>query len=301
MGAMKQIDKLVVRVNHLQQRNGWLGFVYAVIKKYGEDDAGHRAALLTYYSFLSLFPLLLIVTTIASTIGRDHPDAQNTIINSVTSYFPVLGDQLSNHIHTLHKSGWALIFGLLVTFYGARGVADVFRGGVNAIWRIPKDKQDGFPKSLFKSFGLIIVGGLGLITASVLAGMAAAAGRGLDFRLLAIAVNLFVLFWVFVFLLNFCLPKHVSAKEVRPGAAVAAIGLVLLQSLGGYILTRELKNLDALYSYFAVSLGLLFWIYLQAQVLYYAVEIASVKSLKLWPRSLNKELTPADTRSNNLR
>lgn len=297
MITVKQIDKLIGWVNNLQQRNGPLGFAYAVVKKYGEDDAGHQAALLTYYGFLSLFPLLLIASTLASAIGHNHPEAQQAITDGVTNYFPVLGDQLSGHINTLHKSGWPLVVGLLVMFYGARGVADVFRHGVNKIWRIPKSQQDGFPKSLFKSLGIIAVGGLGLLGASVLSGMAAAAGRGTDFRLLSIAVNLFVLFWLFVFLINFCLPKHVTAKEVRPGAAVAAIGLVVLQLLGGYILTRELKNLDALYSYFAVSLGLLFWIYLQAQVLYYAVEVASVRSLKLWPRSLNSRPTAADKRS----
>lgn len=294
---MKQIDKLVGWVNGLQQRNSPLGFVYAVVKKYGEDNAGHQAALLTYYGFLSLFPLLLVASTLASTIGDNYPEAQRAITDGVTNYFPVLGDQLSNHINTLNKSGWPLVVGLVVAFYGARGVADVFRQGVNAIWRIPKNKQDKFPKSWLKSFGIIVVGGLGLLGASVVSGMAAAAGRGLDFRLLSVAINLFILFWVFVFLINFCLPKHVSAKEVRPGAAVAAIGLVVLQLLGGYILTRELRNLDALYSYFAVSLGLLFWIYLQAQVLYYAVEVASVRALKLWPRSLDSHPTAADKRS----
>jgi uncharacterized BrkB/YihY/UPF0761 family membrane protein len=94
------------------------------------------------------------------------------------------------------------------------------------------------------------------------------------------------------------LPKHVSLKEIRGGAAVAAIGLVLLQALGGYLLTRELKNLDALYSNFAIPLGLLFWIYLQAQMLFYAIEISSVHAQRLWPRSLTgKDLTPADKRA----
>lgn len=78
-----------------------------------------------------------------------------------------------------------------------------------------------------------------------------------------------------------------TIKEVRPGAIAAAIGLVILQSLGGYILTRELKSLDALYSNFAIPLGLLFWIYLQAQMLYYAAEIAVVSSKRQWPRSLS--------------
>jgi uncharacterized BrkB/YihY/UPF0761 family membrane protein len=87
-------------------------------------------------------------------------------------------------------------------------------------------------------------------------------------------------------MINFSLPKHISLAETRIGAVFAAIGLVILQLLGGYILAHELKSLDALYSYFAISLGLLFWIYLQSQMLFYAVEISVVSSQKLWPRSL---------------
>ena len=64
------------------------------------------------------------------------------------------------------------------------------------------------------------------------------------------------------------------------------------------MLRQELKNLDAVYSYFAVALGLLFWIYLQAQTVYYAVEIASVRSLSLYPRSMQTtDLTDADKRA----
>jgi uncharacterized BrkB/YihY/UPF0761 family membrane protein len=62
---------------------------------------------------------------------------------------------------------------------------------------------------------------------------------------------------------------------------------VVLQFLGGYLLAHELRNLDTLYSYFAVALGLLFWLYLQAQILYYSMEVAYVKANGLWPRSLD--------------
>ncbi|MDB5164954.1 MAG: hypothetical protein JWL89_580 [Candidatus Saccharibacteria bacterium] len=295
---MNIIKKSLNKLDTYQQNHRFPGFVYAVIKKYGEDEAGYQAALLTYYGFLSLFPLLLVLTTVAGLLANSHPDIQNTIITGVTDYFPVLGSQLSDHVHTLHRSGIALVIGIVFTLYGARGVADAFRHGVNHIWQVPRKKRDSFPKTVAKSLGLILIGGLGLIFASIIAGLAAGAGHGWDFRVLSIAVNLFILFWLFMFLLNVSLPKHLTVREVGVGAAAAAIGLVILQSLGGYLLARELKGLDALYSNFAIALGLLFWIYLQAQMLYYAVEIAAVHAQHLWPRSLgNDPLTPADKRS----
>ncbi|MGH7194314.1 MAG: YhjD/YihY/BrkB family envelope integrity protein [Candidatus Saccharimonadales bacterium] len=294
---MNALQKTVRSLDDFQQRHGWAAFTTAVIKKYGEDEAGAKAALLTYYGFLSLFPLLLLLTTVADGLLGSHPHLKSTVISGLTGYFPLLGNQLSEHVHGLHRNGVALVAGILFMIYGARGVAEAFRKGVQYVWQVPEFKRDKFPASLLKSLSLLVVGALGFITASILAGLASAAGHGLGFRVLSTFLNLFILFWMFNFLLDFSLPRRLPRKETRVGAAAAAIGLVALQSLGGYILAHELRNLDALYSYFAVALGLLFWIYLQAQILYYAMEIAYVSSHGLWPRSIDGSLpTEVDKR-----
>ena len=277
---MKILKKIVHKVDTFQQRHRFTAFSYAVIKKYGEDNAGTQAALLTYYGFLSLFPLLLVLTTVANNVIGNNPHLEATVIDGITDYFPLLGDQLSAHVHGINSSGLALAVGILFTLYGARGVADAFRKGVQHIWQVPESKRDTFPKSLFKSIALLIVGGFGFIVASILAGLTSAAGHDPIFRVLSILLNMFILFWLFNFLLNFSLPRQLPLKQTKVGAAVAAVGIVTLQLVGGYILSHELKNLDALYSYFAIALGLMFWIYLQAQILYYAMEIAYVSSRK---------------------
>jgi YihY family inner membrane protein len=293
---MNIFEKSIKGIDNFQKRHKYLAFSYAVIKKYGEDEAGYKAALLTYYGFLSLFPLLLVATTILGIIASSHPAIQKTVIDSLTSYFPVLSNQLSEHVHGLHRAGFALVIGVLFTFYGARGVADAFSHGVNDIWQVPKSKRTGFPKSLLKSVSLIFVGGAGFMLASLISTYAGAvAGKGLEFKLLSSAISLFILFWLFLALLKLSLPNHVGIKETRIGAGFAAAGLVGMQLIGSYVLGRQLKNLDSLYSSFAIALGLLFWIYLQAQVLYYAVEISIVEARHLWPRSItDTDLTPAD-------
>jgi YihY family inner membrane protein len=295
---MNIVDKTVRKLDTWQRRRRLPAFAFAVIKKYGEDEAGYQAALLTYYAFLAMFPLLLIATTLATIVSGNHSELDNTVTNSVSNYFPVLGRQLSAHVSTLHQNGPALFIGILVAFYGTRGVADAFRHGVQKLWGIPKSEWDGFPESWFKSFQLIIYGGLGFILASIMAGLAGSAGHGLLFRLLSVVVNVLILILLFTVLLNLSLPRHVTIREIRPGAITAALGLVIFQTLGSFLVAHELKHLDALYSYFAISLGLLFWIYLQAQVLFYAVEIAVVSTQVRWPRSLSgHDLTPADMRA----
>lgn len=289
------MQNLIQKLDAFQRRHHLPGFVVAVLKKYGEDDAGHQAALLTYYAFLSLFPLLLVLTTLTEYIPVSHSAVQNSIVKGTTNYFPVLGDQLSAHVNTLHKNGFALVIGLLFTLYGARGVADAFRNSIQHLWKTPQHERDGFPKSTLKSLLIIGIAGIGFVVASVSVGLAASTSQGLMFRVLSILINLIVWYVLFILLINISLSRRVPFHETRAAALTAAIGLVIVQIAGGYLLKRELKNLDALYSYFALALGLLFWIYLQVQVLFYALEAAAVSSQRLWPRGLtDKNPTPAD-------
>lgn len=291
---MKQINRLIRSLDKWQQRHKPTAFIYAVIKKYGDDQTGYKAALLTYYSFLSLFPLLLVLTTVTNILIGKNPQLAAEVTQGLTNYFPLLGQQLSSHVHTMRGTGLALLAGVLLTLYGARGVADVFRRDVQDMWGVPKKQRAGFPKSVYKSLTLIVVGGLGFLLASISTSYTAAAGRGMGFYLLSLAVNLFILYWLFTFLLNFTLPRHVKAAQLRVGALSAAIGLVILQNAGALVLAHQLKSLDALYSYFAIALGLLFWIYLQAQMFYYSVQIANVSAHKLWPRSFSESTSHND-------
>lgn len=292
---MNIFQKIIAKADATQRKHAFLAFPYAVTKKYGEDNAGYQAALLTYYGFLSLFPLLLVLTTIAHMVAGSNPELQRSIVDSVTKYFPAFGGQLSNSTQTIGGNGPALIIGTLFAIYGARGVADAFRHGVYQVWQIPLTERTGFPKSILKSIGILLVSGLGLILGSVSAGYASAIGRGFWTAAITAVVNIVVLYVLFQIILKICLPKRISLKDTRSAAVVAALGLVFLQTVGGFVLTRQLQHLDALYANFALALGLLFYLYLQAQVVYYAIVIAAVKSQQLWPRAIDAaHLTSAD-------
>jgi uncharacterized BrkB/YihY/UPF0761 family membrane protein len=177
-------------------------------------------------------------------------------------------------------------------------VADAFRNGINHLWRVPRNERGGFPGSLLKNFAIIFGGGLGLVLASTCSGLATSTGHGLLFHGFWLLVNIVVLFSLFCGLINLSLPQHIKLKDIRSSALTAAIGLTLLQVFGALLMKRELKSLDAVYSTFATALGLLFWLYLQSQVLFYSVEIAAVHTQGLWPRSLSgNPLTKADKKA----
>jgi len=295
-------EKIGRWVDRFQQRHKSLAFPYAVVKKYGDDDAGHQAALITYYGFLSLFPLLLVATSIVDLLASSHPELQNQLNKLISEYLPIVGDSLQNSIHSSHRSGIALLVGLLFTIYGARGIADVVRNVLDHAWAIPRSKRSGFPLNVIKSFTLLLGAGLGILAAATLASVATSAlGHAWYWRAVPLLINACLLYFIFMFVFLIGTSRRFKRKNLRLGAVLATIGILILQTIGGYLITHHLKNLTGLYGQFALVLALLFWIYLQAQVFVYAAEINVVSAYKLWPRSLvQPPLTPADRKAYQL-
>ncbi len=283
---MVDIKRPLKKIDSIQQSHDMLSFPIAVIKKYDDDQGGFQAALLTYYGFLSLFPLLLVFTTVVQLAFSGNSHFKQRIINGATTYFPIVGRQLQSSVQGTTKSGLALFLALLFTFYGARGAANAFRNTANNLWRIPRQKRSGFLPALLQSFYISIVGGIGLVGAAVIASYANGYKHDVILRLTLLIINVLVLYGSFILMMRIALAHKVPFSKLRIGAATFTIGLLILQYVGGYIITHELKNFDNLYGTFAVVLGLLFWIYLQMQLLVYTMEIDTVRDMKLWPRSI---------------
>ena len=102
------------------------------------------------------------------------------------------------------------------------------------------------------------------------------------------------LFWV---AFRLATAAEVSWRELRLAAVLSAISWQVLLLLGGYIVGHLLRHSSAVYGAFGLVLGLLAWLYLQAQITLYAVEVCTVRSWRLWPRSLVPPLTEADRRA----
>jgi len=292
------VTRLLARLDAFQQRHHAAGFPYAVLKKYGDDEAGHQAALITYYGFLSLFPLLIVATSVVDLIAQHDVQLRAKLVADINSYFPIVGNQLQNQVHSSGKTGLALAVGLVLTLYGARGIADVVRGALDHAWATPRVKRSGFPKNVLKSFALLLGAGLGLIITTTLASYATGAlGHSLLFRIVPIIINAGLLYLIFMYVFLVGTSHRHRHKDLRVGALTAVVGLLILQTVGGYLITHELHNLSGLYGNFALVLAILFWIYLQTQVFTYAVEINVVHAYKLWPRSLTGTLTAADRKA----
>jgi len=281
--------RLLAALDKFQQRHRALAFPIAVYRKFSDDQAGSLAALVSYYAFVSTFPLLLVLVTVLGMVLSGSPRLQQDVLNSALSEFPVIGQQLRANVHSLGRSGLGLVLGLALTFIGARGVANAMQNAMNQVWEVPRGDRPGFPSSWLRSFALIAVIGLGVIVTTVLSGVSAWTGHtflGSWGRVLGIALSLVLNIGLFWLGLHVATAAEVTWRQLRLGAILSAIVWQALQFLGGYVVAHVLRHASALYGTFGLVLGLLGWFHLQAQLTLYAVEADVVRARKLWPRSL---------------
>jgi membrane protein len=286
---MNPAEKAVRLVDRFQQRQRWLAFPVAVWKKFGDDQAGNLAALVAYYAFVSIFPLLLIFVTVLDIVLRDHPAIKAKLINSALADYPVIGQQIKSNLHSYDKTGVALVVGIVLIFLGARGVANAMQNALNSVWEVPKAHRPGFPWSWLRSFGLVFVVGLGEITTAVLSSAIGGAGHvlpGFAVKVAATAVSLVLNIGIFWLAFRLATAKAVTWHDLRLGAIIGGCVWQILQLVGGYFIAHQLQHSSSLYGTFGVVLGLIAWLYLQAEATLYAAEANVVRVRKLWPRSL---------------
>lgn len=285
------------KVDRFLQRHPVTAFPVAVFKKFGEDEAGNLAALIAYYGFFSLFPLLLVFVTVLGLVIRGNPDLQRTIVDSALANFPIIGTQISRNVRALSGSGLALGIGIVLTLWSGLGVVKATQSAMNTVWNVPYNSRPNFLVSTLRAVAMLAV--LGVITlASAAAGSVGAGSSNWVWGILGIAVSLVMNFALFMLAFRILTTEDVSWADVSPGAAVGAVAWTALQAIGGYYVANQLQGASEVYGTFALVIGLLAWIFLGARVTLYAAEVNVVKKRRLWPRSIvQPPLTHADVQA----
>ncbi|HEV2240159.1 MAG TPA: YihY/virulence factor BrkB family protein [Streptosporangiaceae bacterium] len=286
---VSRMDRVLRAVDRWQQRHSWLAFGVAAWKKFGDDQAGNLAALIAYYAFASIFPLLLVFVTVLDIVLSGNPELRNRLLDSALAGFPVIGDQLKHNVHALGGSGLALAVGLIFAFAGALGFAAAAQNALNSAWEVPFSRRPSFPWSLLRSIGLTLVVGIGQIVTVTLSGIAGGTGHvisGAASHIAAVAVALVLNIAVFWVGFRLATAREIPARDLRLGALIAGTAWQVLQLVGGYLFAHQLARSSSLYGTFGIVLGLLAWLFLEAQLTLYAVEINVTAVRRLWPRSL---------------
>ncbi|MEY9928752.1 membrane protein [Catenulispora sp. GP43] len=286
---MPDLQPLLRRIDRFQQRHPALAYPIAVWKKFSDDQAGYLCALLTFFAFVSLFPLLLVLVTVLGLLLHGNPELQHRVLNSALADFPVIGQQLRTNVNGIGRSGLGLAVGIIGSLLGARGLADATQYALNKLWAVPYTRRPGFPHNWLRSYGIIAVLGLGVLATTFLSGIGAWGGQGafgVGVQVASVALSLIVNVGLFWLAFHLATASEIGWRDQWLAAALAGVVWQILQITGGLIVAHQLRDSSSLYGVFGVVLGLLAWLYLQARLTVYAVEADVVRVRRLWPRSM---------------
>jgi membrane protein len=285
----------VRRFDRFQQSHKPLAVPMAVIKKFGDDGAGSLAALVAYYGFFSLFPLLLVMTTILGFVLSGDLGAQKAVEKSVLGQFPVIGSELK--VHSLSGSVSALVIGLVIALLGGLGVTSAAQNAFDQVWAVPHKNRANFLTSRLKGLALITALGLLFVISTVITGFTSGIS-GPGAKIAAIALGLLVNSVLFTAAFRFLTSATVPTRHLWMGVAFAAVFWSVLQIFGGIYINHVVRHASPVGEQFALVIGLLVWLHLGAQVTLYAAEINVVVARKLYPRNLlGPPEAPADERA----
>jgi membrane protein len=285
-------------IDRWQQARPLTAVPVAVAKKFTDDGASRLAALIAYWSFFSIFPLALAFASILGFLLDGNPDFQQDVLDSSVAQIPVIGDQLSRDVTSLKGSGLALAIGIVGAVWAGLGVTLAIGRALDELWAVRRLDRPDYVHSRLRGLAiLLVIGAANVLTTIVVtlarngtiqppaAGIASFAGSA--------AID----FVVFVTAFRVLTAASVTVRQVLPGAVLATVSWMGLQTLGGLYVEHVVAQSNETYGVFATVIGLLSWLWLAAQLSLVAGEVNVVLAERLWPRSLFGGLAAADERA----
>jgi YihY family inner membrane protein len=277
------ITDTIHTVDRRQQEIRGVRFVGAVLKKFGDDQGGQLAALVTYYGFVSLFPLLLVFVTVLGFILQGDHAEQQRVLNVTLGQFPLISTYLK--LNAIEGSGVALAVGIVGSLLSGLGFTGAMQMAFNRIWSVPFKHRPNFISSRLRGLGLLALLGTISIVSTVAGGFVGTSDHSAPTVLAGIVVAMVANLALFMAAFKLLTATELDWRTLLPGVITASILWELLHILGGYYLDHILKRTGPLYGVFAVVLGLLAWLYLGSQLTMISAEVNVVRARGLWPRS----------------
>jgi Ca2+-transporting ATPase len=260
--------------------------LWRTVVKYDETDGEQRAASFAYYAFFAMFPLILLLITIGTTVLEDpkkQAEATAGIIDYVSKYIPLEQQDTMVVINTIsgvvksRKSAGLIAFAVLA--WSALRFFQALVHGVNRAWGTKEYSWWRLPiKNLFMTAILASALLLGIVAPTVLKQVEAfywahSKEVGLDFNFVwyvfdfaKLAIPLLVLFYGMSMFYKFAPRRRTSFREVWGAALFVTVSLEILQRL--FVLyTKNIVNFNAVYGTFGSVVALLLWIYLSGSII----------------------------------
>jgi YihY family inner membrane protein len=280
----------------VQKKHRVLALPMGVIRKFADDRTSAWAALMTFYGFLAMFPLLVIALTIVGHVAAADADFEEALLDGVLGQIPIVGGMIEDDVSALQAGGVGLGVAIVGLFWGATGIYNSGQLAMSQIWNVEGIERPGLPMRLVRSLILFVVFGIGAFGTGWAIQQGMVTDVGTSTRLTSLAASLALGFVMFAAIFRILTPNSIPMKKLWVGAVLATVGWEVLQLVGGLVIRQELDQTD-IYGVFAYVIALLMWMWLVFRMLLFCAETAVVVDRDLWPRNLAQPpLTEADKR-----
>jgi membrane protein len=301
------VSDLVDRLDAWQRRHRVLGVPLAVVYKYFDDQGPYLAAILTYYTFVAIFPMMLIASSVLGFVLQGNQALQEQLLDSALSQFPIVGTQLGRP-EGLRGSASAVVIGTVTALYGMLGLGQAAQNAMNVVWAVPRNSRLNPFTSRARSLLMLILGGITVLAIATLSSFASNLGSfGLDLgpvlRWAGTGVSVLLTAAVIAAMMRFTTSRRPGFRTSLPGALLIAVLWHGLQLAGGAYVRSVVQRASDVNGVFALVLGLLGLIFLAAAIAVLGLEVNVVLRERLWPRALltpftdRVHLTEADRRA----
>lgn len=293
-------------VDRAQRRFPPVGLPLAVIYKFFDDQGNYLAAMMTYYAFVAIFPLLLLGTSILGFVLQGDPLLEQRVLNSALAQFPVIGEDLGAP-DGLSGSLTTVVVSTLIALYGSIGLGSALQNAMNVAWSVPRNSRPNPVLLRLKSLLVLLAAAValaGLSAMTILAqGSSVLASLGRAGPWVVLAVSVLIVTAGLTLLFRLAAARSHPWRHAVPGALFVALMLPLLQAASTAYVQRVAQGTSSVNQTFGVVLGLVGVIFVASMIAVLGIELNVVLVRRLWPRALltpftdSVDLTEADRRA----
>jgi membrane protein len=309
-------DRITQRVDRLRNRRPFIDHLFRMAEHYGAVKGSLQAGAITYFGFLSVFPILAIAFAVVGYLASIYSDAQADLVEAVEGVLPgmVSLEETEGKIAIADIQAAApgiLTGGLLVMLYSGLGWISAMREALLVVFEKPAKEQPGFVTGKLRDLTALVLLGVVLVLSVGVSGVVTSLAEPiLDFLeleagaepllwllaiVLALAANA-VLFFAFFKLLG---DPDEPSRSLWSGALLGAVGFELLKQASRWLIASISEQPG--FQVFGIALILLVWIYYFSRVVVYAAawahttaEAREIRDRQSLARARMQELTRVD-------
>ena len=302
------------RLAALRERRPGVDHVLLMQEHYGKVKAGQQAGAVTYFAFLSFFPILALSFFVVGIVSNVYPDARDNLITAIDSVLPNIVGEADGEISLdsiRSFSGLAGLLGVLGVLYSGLAWVSALRDALLIVFETPARERPSFIIGKLRDLTTLGVIGLVLIVSVAVAGFVAGfstdilgfLGFDQDFewlvRLIALGLGLVANTVLFFSIFKLLAEPEPPRRSLWQGALLGAVGFEVLKQISTQLLgsTKDQPAFQA----FGIALILVIWInYFSRLLLYAATWAYTTKESREWrvtredvPEPVHGPATPA--------